>query len=671
MSAYVKQCGRVLIYILPLTLAVLAFAIWPASAPGGTYVNPFWTQNSTSPECGSCSGCGCPKPSEWSPEGVSYRTGELKLDHFLFSTPGVLGSHAFALRWRSMNGGVSQLGRGVLPSWETTANKIILISGNPNGPSGHAVQIRRPIGVIDEFLWDGTAYGPNSCFSSEVSDTLTTNGSGNYVLTDKHGNSLTFDSLGMPATETDRNGNMVTYTYNSSYRLTGLTDDRGMSYTIAHNAGGFISSMTDPAGRTWSFTYDANDNLKTIKTPTTPDQASGITTTLNYDVSDRLTSITDGRGNTVWSFAYVGATSQVSSVTIDGNSVSYSYASGVTSRTDRNGNVNRVYFMGQNITSTDMLVGGVAKYTTLYRYTGTRLSNFVTPRGSRTDYIYDSAGNITERRHRVADTASFTSTDIAHNWTFSSTTNFPLTYTDPEGNVWTYTQDTAGNRTGVTHPNVTSPASQSASESWTYNSYGQVLTHTDEEGLLTTNVYFSSGSSIHLLKDQKVGPTLDPLVESFTYDSAGSLATRTDRNGNIFETSFDNLRRLTETEAPSPLSYRVQYEYDANGNRTQRDVENIDKDGNVVTANPWFTTTWVYTVEDQVSSITEEIDASTTRTTSFDYDANGNRIRVTKPRATRRSGSSMSAISLPSTSVGKATRRHRLPHQCTMRTATS
>ena len=66
----------------------------------------------------------------------------------------------------------------------------------------------------------------------------------------------------------DANGNTDTYTYNSSYELTGVTDDRGLTYTIGTNSDGYITSIEDPAGRTWAFTYDSSDNLSTITSPT-------------------------------------------------------------------------------------------------------------------------------------------------------------------------------------------------------------------------------------------------------------------------------------------------------------------------------------------------------------------------------------------------------------------
>src|SRR5262245_30111606 len=311
-----------------------------------------------------------------------------------------------------MVAGTTQVGRGMLLSCEISAKQVIVNVGNPNAANGHYVEVRRPSCRIDVFWWSGTAYAA----PSDVFDALTTNGSGNYVLTDKWNNRWTFDVRGMPATYTDRQGNVDTYTYNASYQLTGYTDERGKSYTITQNGTGYIGSIADPAGRTWALGYGTGDNLTSITTPTTPDQTSGIATTLNYDGSNRLTSVVDGRGNTAFSVTYVGATSQVSTITIDGDTVSFSYAAGVTTRTDRNGNVHKTDFSGNQVTQTETIVSSLSKYVTIHRYSGVFPSNTVSPRGNRVDFTYSANGNLTERRHRTADTGTNHSSDLVHTW---------------------------------------------------------------------------------------------------------------------------------------------------------------------------------------------------------------------------------------------------------------
>ncbi|MFM8386658.1 MAG: hypothetical protein ACKOCB_07595, partial [Planctomycetia bacterium] len=48
-----------------------------------------------------------------------------------------------------------------------------------------------------------------------------------------------------------------------------------------------------------------------------------------------------------------------------------------------------------------------------------------------------------------------------------------------------------------------------------------------------------------------------------------------------------------------------------------------------------FDTTYTYTTLGDLASITEEISASVTRTTSFDYDDEQQRIRVTLPEGNK------------------------------------
>jgi len=238
MSKYLPKSaeGRALAIVGLFVAAVLAVFMVQRAALAAPYANPFWVNNSGSPESALPSvanlaivteGKRC-RSDSCGRVRVDVRTGEFFWDHVLFRTPGLVQDNVFAIRWRSMIGGASQLGRQILPSWETY---VLLMPGTPNAPNGHRVDIRRPSGRVDAFMWNGAAYaGPGDVF-----DTLTTNAGGNYVLTDKYGNSTTFDARGMPAQATDRNGNTDTPQYDASYRMTAFTDDRPKSYTINHN----------------------------------------------------------------------------------------------------------------------------------------------------------------------------------------------------------------------------------------------------------------------------------------------------------------------------------------------------------------------------------------------------------------------------------------------------
>jgi RHS repeat-associated protein len=620
--------GRLALLTLLAAGIVVSVALMH-EAQAAPYVNPFWTNTSPSIE----SALDYKAALAMTPEGVDARTGELFWDYELFRTPGYVEDNIFAIRWRSMLAGTTQLGNGILSSWETTAKKNIVDPHNPNGAGGHDVDIRRPSGRVDKYIWNGTAY---QAADPEVLSTLVLvpGGLGSYTPSANGKNKVILDANGMPWGFEDRNGNLDRYTYSASFQLTGYTDERGQSYSISHNAAGRIATLADYAGRQWAFTYDVAGNLSTITTPSTADQPSGIVITLGYDTQGRLTSIVNGRGVTERQYTYNGTTSQIATVTIGGSAISYSYASGVTTRTDRNGNAHRYYFTGNRVTQKDMLVGGASKYATQYRWSGIHLSNIVLPRGNRIDFTWDAKANLLGRRHRTQDTATNDASDIVHAWTWDSN-DLMASYIDPGGNQWTFGRDTAGNLTTITNPTVSNPTTQTSSKSWTYNPRGQVTRATNEEGKNTDLTYFTTGTTVGLVQRVDRDASGLSLATQLTYDGAGNIATVADPLGRSTGYTWDNLRRITQVQAPSPLSYRVQHHYDGNGNLTSTDVENIDKDGNVVSGNQWITTSRTWTATDDPATIVEEIDASTTRTTTLEYDNNENLIRITKPEGNK------------------------------------
>ena len=591
-------------------------------AEAAPYADPWWTSNSPSPEC-ACESCGCERPSEWY-QGVSVRTGELALTIPLFSTPGLHGEHEFSLRFRSMNTGVSEFGRGMLASWQHTMHTVIVNAGNPNAAGGHYAEWRRPDGLLVTFTWDGSVYSTTDC---DIHDVLTKNGSGNYVLTDKLGGTKQFDVNGMPDLDTAPTGATMDWTYNASLQWTALTDDRSRTYSVHHDGNDYVDYIDLPDGSRWLVSVASGGNLTSITSPVTPDQSSGITRTLSWDGSNRLTDIQDGAGNTPWQYAYVTGTSKVSVIT--GSTISFSYSTNRTDVTDRNGSILRFIYSGKNIGQTDYYIGGASTYPTLYRYNGSELANIKYPRGNRVEFTRDGNGNLTQRRRKTTDTATNSSTDdLIESWTY--TNNFMVSYTNANGNTTYYGRDGAGNLTSITYAMVTVPATQSGvSKAFTVNGSGQVTQATDEEGKVVQYTYYSSGAKNGLLHEVKVDPSGLNLVTTFDYDSAGNRTTVTDPLSHVTTTTWDAVRRVIEVE--DALGVETQYHLDGNGQVTSIDVENLDMDGVAISGNGWLTTSYTYTVHGDVASMTEEIDSTHTRTTSYTYDANQNRTRVTKP----------------------------------------
>ena len=95
---------------------------------------------------------------------------------------------------------------------------------------------------------------------------------------------------------------------------------------------------------------------------------------------------------------------------------------------------------------------------------------------------------------------------MVHAWTYG-VYGQQTQYTDPKGQVTTYTLDTSGNTTQVTHPTVTSPSSQPITESFTYDSAGRITSATDGASRQVTFAYYTSGSQKGYLQTVTRDPT--------------------------------------------------------------------------------------------------------------------------------------------------------------------
>jgi len=82
---------------------------------------------------------------------------------------------------------------------------------------------------------------------------------------------------------TDPAGNTTTYHYDTSFRLTSITDAMGRSITFTYGLTAqplLITQITDPFGRTTQITYDTSLRLSTVT------DALGITTTFSYSTAE-------------------------------------------------------------------------------------------------------------------------------------------------------------------------------------------------------------------------------------------------------------------------------------------------------------------------------------------------------------------------------------------------
>ncbi len=112
-----------------------------------------------------------------------------------------------------------------------------------------------------ELLFESGLVSPPGDFSL-----LIKNPDGSYTRTLKDQTRYAFDTSRRLTSVTDRNGNRTSYEYNAAGRLGRITDPVGLQTTFVY-AGNQLVSITDPASRVTNFTHDAAGNLTQVLDP--------------------------------------------------------------------------------------------------------------------------------------------------------------------------------------------------------------------------------------------------------------------------------------------------------------------------------------------------------------------------------------------------------------------
>jgi len=450
------------------------------------------------------------------------------------------------------------------------------------------------------------------------------------ITNEADGTTSTYDynNAGEPARVTQANGVTSDFGYDDFYgRLTRVVDplgnyihydydDQGNRIELSHfNASDerlywkrYDYQGTTRPGKLWKeinpddtyteYTYDAGGNVHTVKDP------AGKTTTYEYDIFNRLTTVTQP-GNVVTGYTY-----------------------------DRHNNLSTV---------TD-----AEGHTTAYVYDDLgRLIATTSPDTGTTTYAYDAAGNLIAKTDASGNTISYTydalnrltgilfpdaAQDITYTYDEGTNGNGRLTsMTDPSGsytlaegktiNGVTYTTeyayDPAGILTGITYPD-------GRTVTYHLDGAGQVMRVTSsfdgEETTLADNVAhlpFGPIMAMNLGNGLSVSKSFDQLYRmqtsqtgsiysrSYTYDPAGNVTSIDDLVDSTRAQSFsyDALYRLITA---SGIYGTISYTYDQVGNRLTKTYDGA-------------TDTYSYVPG---TNMLDEITGS--NPVVFSYDANGN-----------------------------------------------
>jgi RHS repeat-associated protein len=425
----------------------------------------------------------------------------------------------------------------------------------------------------------------------------------------QHTTSYTYEDGDLVSSITDPTGATSVYTYDAAGRRTSSTDPLGRTTKFEHDEAGNLVATTDPLGAVWrttydpvgrivedvtpagrtAYSYDTVGNLLTESTPrgneegadasrfrwthsydavgnqTSTTDPLGRTTRFTYDGLDRVTAVTDARGN-------------VARVSYDGNG-------NVTARTDGLGNTTSyAYDALDRLTRVTDPRG--ASFTTTFEYspTGERLSE-TRADGARWQWEYDEQGRMIGVVDPRGTAFGATAADYTTSFAYDAFDRL-VAVTDPLGNTTRHTYDAVGRRTATTDP----------------------------RGGVTTWSYLPDGALASVDGPGPLGPT------TYDYDVAQNLTSRTDANGHRSTFTYDAARRLTAMTLPDGRSWR--YAHDAAGNRTETETPlgtgTTDPGDGLITAS--------FDALERLAGIDY---SDSTPDVTIEYDAVGNRSRMT------------------------------------------
>ena len=399
--------------------------------------------------------------------------------------------------------------------------------------------------------------------------------------------SSSYDEAGRVLAERDQNGRDTRYAYDWRGKLLSVTDALNQVTTFTYDEVGNLRTQTDAEGQTTSFEYD---NLGRMTRRTLP---LGQAASMKYDGEDNLIESTDFNGATI-SFDYDSDGRVLSKQYPDGSSISYTYAPD-----------------GSQDTVTDQRGTTTLSYDDMGRLESVEFPSWEGSGVGPIGYDYDQSGNRT-LVSSPSGSVSYTYDEL----------NRLETVVDPLTGTTRYSYDTVGNLKTVSYPNGTraeysydllnrltflenrgSDGSLFGSYTYTLDAAGN-RTKVEEEpsGRVVDYVYDATN---RLLSETISEPGQDDRVISYTYDKVGNRLTKTE-NGFTTTYQYDANNRLIKEDD-------VTYSYDDNGNL----IEKQSAEEQI---------TYAYDYDNHLVRV-ETTRYDTTIVVTYDYDAEGNRIR--------------------------------------------
>ena len=358
-----------------------------------------------------------------------------------------------------------------------------------------------------------------------------------------------YDATGSVTSHQDRNGKTWKYSYDPAGHLVTATDPLGHDTKYAYDDDGRQIQVTDPTGVETHTAYDP------VGRPAVTWDNTGASWVTSYGLDGNVSSTADPAGVT-WQYTYDKAdqVTNASWVGVGNYSYSYDHAGNLTQKNDPYTTNYTYTIRGQLKTATDALGNATA-----YGYNGAGLPISVTPpSGPASTASYDNAGRISAATDGAGDTTQYLYDNAGQ----------LATITLPRGGTYTYTYDNDGRLFSQTNP-------LTATTGYTFDGLGQPASISYPSGK-TVTMRYDDASRLTSASDGTVtrsygyddagrmtsasvtGQPVNPPALSWAYDNRGLMTSSTDALGTTTY-SYDAAHRLTSRAPPSGTATTIAY----------------------------------------------------------------------------------------------------------------
>jgi len=371
----------------------------------------------------------------------------------------------------------------------------------------------------------------------------------------------------------------------------GLTSPGAMTWLYSYDASRNLTGIVDPIGNTTTLGYDAFNNNTQITLPASNTRTAVPAIARQFDMQRNVISVTDPRNNTT-NYSYDGISplpSSTNSPDAGASSVVFDGNHNVSSTTDARGKTKTFGYDALNRLTSIVYTSGTP---TTYEYDGGantqptsigRLTKMTDESGS-TSYAYDAYGNLSSK----SITAGALAFNVSYTWGTTGTGAGKLaSITYPSGSVVNYSYDANGRLASVTvnpvNPNgigVNTATTMTVLSGVTYNAGNQPTGWNWAGGVGYARSYDSYGRASSYQLGNPAGTGISAgLTRTLTYDNAGQPAAYTHANSAGSQASFNHSYAYdgdSRLFGASIGNSWYGYDYDLNGNRTDRIVGSTD-----------------------------------------------------------------------------------------------